>query len=596
MPDLASEWLTVSPAASRSSKSEGAPVAPDLASEWITAEPAKTTQRVGTDHPLAEVARLIAQNPEETWKGRAIRTGAGMLRGLGDVSDTLAQGIAATGRGGANALQTVGAISPESVQKVTDWSDRVNRDIRDDRLLFDENAKDFPTAQGGRIGGQILGTLPAAGAGAAGTVLGLAGRPIVNALVSGAALGGTSAALTSASSDASLGEQVLTGAVAGGLVGPAGYAASRAGRGLRNALLGEVDPATARLALDARTTYGIPVTAGQISPTPLVRFTDSVLQRLPFSGYGARTAEQGSAFNREVARTFGEHTDAITTNTIRDAKARIGPMFDSVARRTGQVQADAALGNDLTRIMTDAQSVLPRSEMGPLTNQLRNIIDVVDPATRALSADSYLALTRRGAPLDRAQKSADPNMKYYANQIREALDDALQRSAPPNVVADLITARSQWRAMKTIEPLADKASPSGISPALLMGAVNKGYPGSRGGAELRDLGQIGQRFIKEPPSSGTSERLLAMHGLGLAGGALGLGGAYYFDPEATQKALAIGGSALAAGRLGSSALRSNWLANTMINSPLPPNINALAISRRLSPATALALRDRSSGQ
>lgn len=597
--DLASEWLTGRATDARPTPPEATSATPSLASEWLTVNDkvpriTVTAKKPEDETPTEAAVRLIKEHQGDNWSDRAVRVGAGALQGIGDVTDTIAQGLAWGGQKGASALERVNVLSPEKAAAVRDWASGINADVKSGNALFNEAAADSPAAQAGRIGGQIVATAPVTGPlGAVGRAVGLAGRPIANALVGGAASGAGAAALTSSTSEDSLGSQVLTGGGLGAAVGPAGYAASAAGRGIRNALFGHIDPATARLALDARTTYGIPVTAGQMSNTPFVRFADSVLQRLPFTGYGARTAQQGAAMNREVANAFGEVTDAITPTTIRAARTRIGADFDQVAARTGNIQVDHPFVADLQRIGRDAASVLPRSEIQPLNNQMRNIVDTIDPATGSISARSYQALTRKGAPLERAQQSADPNVRFYASQVREALDDVMGRSAPPDVQALLRQARSQWKAMKTIEPLADKATTHGISPALLMGAVNKSYPGG-GGNALRDLAQIGQRFIKEPPSSGTSERLLMLHGLGLGAGAIG---AAAFDPENMQRDLALGGLALAAGRGGSAALRSNWLANALIHSPLPPAGNALtAIANRAGPAAALTFRDRSAGQ
>jgi hypothetical protein len=209
----------------------------------------------------------------------------------------------------------------------------------------------------------------------------------------------------------------------------------------------------------------------------------------------------------------------------------------------------------------------------PIEAQARRIADRIDYGTDTLDAKSYQSLTRKDTPLDRAMKSADPNVRHYAGQLREALDDAMERSAPPDVVHDLREARYQWAVMKAVEPLAKKAPTGDISPALLLGK-------SKGG-NLEELGQIGQRFLKEPPSSGTSERLAVMKlGAGLAAGAAGLGGAAYFDPENFQRHAAQLGAAALGAKLGGSALKSNLLTGALLNraSRVPSGRNALRLT------------------
>lgn len=605
-PDLLGSWGAPAPTGTASTPAVAEP--DDLLGSWNAGAPAQsgrqplrlTVTKPPPSAPSNETMpeffnRELAEHQGNTLTDKAVRLGVGVGRGMGDVGDTLAQGVTAAGTGTAGALEHLGVIAPETAAGIRQWGAGVNQDIHRQQSEFDQGAAENPLAQVGRLTGQVIGSGPLASRAA----VTIAGRPVVSALATGALGGGVAAGLTSSTSNEPLASQVAEGAVTGGAMGPLGYGASALGRGIRNTLFGHIDPATARLALDARQTYGIPVTAGQMSNTPFVQVADSVLKRLPFTGYAGRTEAQLAGVNRSVAETFGEHTEAITPDVIRDAKVRIGHDFEDVARRTGPIAVDTPFARDLHRITSDANSVLPQSELQPLQRQVQNIIDVVDPHTRTISPESYQALTRRGAPLDRAMQSSDPNVRHYAGQLREAIDDMMERSAPRDVVDDLRRARSQWRAMKTIEPVADKAGPNGISPTLLRGAINKGYPGTTrapGAAEtaLRDVSQISQRFIREQPNSGTPERLLALH---LGGLALGGVGAATFDPEHVQRDIAIGALGLGAGRAASSALRSHWLANAMIRSPLPPNAGALtALTRRTAPLAALTFRDRFAGE
>ena len=79
------------------------------------------------------------------------------------------------------------------------------------------------------------------------------------------------------------------------------------------------------------------------------------------------------------------------------------------------------------------------------------------------------------------------------------------------------------------------------------------------------LGHIGQRFLKEPPSSGTAERATILMGLGkAAAAATGIGGTYAFDPEHFQQNLAKAAAAYGLARGGSAALRSNWLTSALL--------------------------------
>jgi hypothetical protein len=99
----------------------------------------------------------------------------------------------------------------------------------------------------------------------------------------------------------------------------------------------------------------------------------------------------------------------------------------------------------------------------------------------------------------------------------------MQRSAPPELQQQLTQARSQYKAMKTIEDLVEKSPTGNISPTLLMGAVRGSYGNMayNGGGDLGQLARIGQQFLKPPPNSGTAERTHVLEMLGALGAGAG---------------------------------------------------------------------------
>jgi hypothetical protein len=426
-------------------------------------------------------------------------------------------------------------------------------------------------------GSQIAGGIGALGGlasavPAAGSVLGLSGslgaRTLAGGL-SGAALGGADAAVRSEGDP----EAIATGAATGGLLGAVAPAAGAVIGGVANKLVGGAVPQrVAQLAQLARDKYGINVGPGQLSTNPTIKFLDSVVNRLPMSGGTAAKEAQQTAFNSAVANSFGETAKEITPEVIDAAKGRIGNVFDSVAERTPAIKADGQFQDDILNTFKEADQTLQSSEIEPLRKMMLGIVQKYKEGGNAIDGETYQALTRKGAPLDRLMNSNDPNIAYSAGQIRDALDGTLERSAPPAALNDLRTARSQWKALKTVEPLAAKSATGDISPALLMGQASKSYgTASYGkGSDLVDLARIGQQFLKEAPSSGTAERSMLQNillgGAG-GGGALGVAG-LAANPGAIPFAL---GGALASGvasRGLGAALRSPYLANKMIQNGL----------------------------
>ena len=108
----------------------------------------------------------------------------------------------------------------------------------------------------------------------------------------------------------------------------------------------------------------------------------------------------------------------------------------------------------------------------------------------------------------------------YLARIKDALKAQLIPSAPPGVAEDLATADRQYRAMKTIQPLAAMSATGDIRPGGLMRQVvnqsnkfdsSNGGVAYTGGGELGKLGQIGQQFFGTVPESGTAARIQAFN-------------------------------------------------------------------------------------
>lgn len=590
-PDLLGSWGTS--AQPDDAPAKDGPKRVVIVAPWSKKD-AKDKKSAGDEETLPEYTnRLLQEHQGDSYTDAAIRLGAGGLRGVGDVADTLAGGIAGIGSKGSNVLQSAGIISPTSNANVQDWAKGINSGIATDRNAFDALSSDSPMAQGGRIGGQIIATAPVLGAADVG--LGLrslaASRPMLGAALSGSAAGAGANALTSAASDDPLTSQLASGAAVGGVLGPAGRVASGAGAGLRNLVFGKVSPETATLADNAINKYGIPVTAGQIATNPMVRFMDSVLQRIPGTGYAARTKAQQSGLNQAIAHEMGVSSDVVTPDVVRQARKTAYADYDAAkANLAGPLDVGTQFYHELQGVHDNAHHVLEDSLARKVDGLLGNVVGKVDTQNHTIDADLYQALTRKNGPLDNAINSRDSKISTYASQIKEALESVVGRNSPElKRLKD--EADYKYFVAKSVEPLANEAPTGDISPAKLLRALD--YSQTPAG----EVGRIGQRFLKEPASSGTSERLLAMEMLKAgAGTALGLGGAYAFDPENFQRNALYGSSALLSGVLASKALRSQLLTRSLINSSLGRSGGANKVGNLLSRTAPLAaLTSRGSG-
>jgi hypothetical protein len=429
------------------------------------------------------------------------------------------------------------------------------------------------------VAGSITGSLPMVMAAPA-----LFGASATAPLWANALAGGASNAVVSAADAAARGGSpgdIGRAGVRGGVLGAAAPVVGAGVNALARGALGGVIPQDdAQLAALATQKYNIPLTAPQLSTSPGLKIASSTLNRLPFSGAGGDIAAQQAAFNQAVSGTIGESADKITPAVMLAAKARIGSYYDTVAQNTN-INVDGKFLQDLHDVLNNASQVLPKAEAEPLVTQAQNIISKIDPNTKTISGATYQALTNTGAPLDRLAESENPNLAYYANGLKRALDGALERSAPPDQQALLQTADRQWAAMRTIQPIVAKSPTGDVSPALLAGRVNAATGNGMAfgyGGDLGELARIGQRFLKEPGSSNTAERAATMVTTGgIARNALAAVGAGSLVglPNVSPMEAAAGMGAIPAtllfGRAMSTALRSKWLANSLINRSLNPS-------------------------
>lgn len=351
-----------------------------------------------------------------------------------------------------------------------------------------------------------------------------AGQALTNSLRSGntlarvgkgVAAGAASGALYGAgsSTDGERLEGAGTGAAIGGALGGAFPAIGAAGSAVKNAILPKVDDALRPLAQKAMD-YGIPLTRSQIGNSRFAKTLASTADGIPLSGSQKFYEKQSAAFNRAVAKTFGEDADKITPEVVDSAYKNIGAKFDQVTKgREIQITDDimdqlAALEDDASRSLTgDTYQIVKKN----ISKFLKDISD--DGKVSGEKINSFRADLAR--TLKRTRNDASP----YLSDIQDIIVDATVDGLPGG--RDLLnSARLQYKNLKTIESLAEKTTNGNINPALLLERVRNNFRDfSRGGGgELGDLARIGQAFLKQTvPNSGTTERAIAYGGFAAPG-------------------------------------------------------------------------------
>lgn len=335
-----------------------------------------------------------------------------------------------------------------------------------------------------------------------------------------------------------------------------GAAFGAAGAGIPAALgaLGKagssVSKETRELALKAQS-MGIPVTSAQLSDSRFVKVLFNVVKQMPLNGLSKIGDAQKTGFNRAVARTFGENADAITPEVALRAMNRMRAGFDDVTSRNS-LKVDSQMLSDLASIGDDAAKTATSDNSKAVSNLIDEVLSKTENGV--IDGKAYRQLDSK---IGRLLKTRDGDRAYLLGQLRDTIRSGMDRSISPKDSAAWKKLRGQYKNLKTVEDLIEKAPTGDISPALLLNQVRRANKNMAygGGGDLADLARIGQRFLKDPiQNSTTAEKMAAM---GMLGGGIAGGSALGIDPTSM---LAL----LAAGMVGGKALGSNASARYLL--------------------------------
>lgn len=357
----------------------------------------------------------------------------------------------------------------------------------------------------------------------------------------------------------SVGSQLAAGAIGG----PVAEAAGSGVAGLKTLIQrtgvdpASIPPETLQIADKAINQYGIPLRASQIGGT-VNRNLATTDSNLIATQYAKNNAQQIGAWNKGLVTQIGASDFASPTPAAMAAgRERTGQIYDDLASRYSITDTNGLLGR-LNQIYQDARGAVPEHDLTPLLQQIENVKSVVQDGR--ISGAGYQGLTDTGSSLDRLAGSDGP-VSGYARDFRDAIDSSMRENMTTADQARLDQANSQWKALKAIEPLANKAGVTGqIPPQQLLGRLssNRYYKGNlaytkTGDDPMTDLARIGA-LLKEPPQSGTAPRIIetlkrqaipALIG-GAAGGEAALGHPALQALANPQVAMQLGAGAVAA--------------------------------------------------
>lgn len=333
----------------------------------------------------------------------------------------------------------------------------------------------------------------------------------------GAALGTASGAAFGAGT-AEDGERLSgarQGAVLGGLTGAAIPVVGAAGRGVKDAIVPQIDEALKPLAQRARD-FGIPLRADQVAPTRARRTVQKISQEIPLSGADAFEDTQRKAFTKAVAKTIGETSDDLSPSTIQSFRQRVSKTFDDALDGV-EVQAGQ---DDLAKLGALRQEASETIEEG-LSVVEKNIDKTLEILKSGAVKGEKLA-SLRSELLKKASRAKGASGEYIG-EIIEQLDEVIERNLPEGKAASLADARRQWRNFRTIQPLLQKSNDGTINPTQLLNRVasSKFIDASSapvGKDDLIDLARIGKEFLPKQGGSDTFQKS-ALTGSSIIGGA-----------------------------------------------------------------------------
>lgn len=274
---------------------------------------------------------------------------------------------------------------------------------------------------------------------------------------------------------------------------------------------------------------GVDLTAGQATGRQGLRYAESELG----GGKGiAMMEKQGEQFTSAALKRAGITANRATPEVLDDAFTRLGNEFDGLAARNS-IPPNAQLATDVASAVTDYAAIVPSAARAPVISKLAN--DMIGAAQNGLGGKQYQAYRSRLETMARSSK--DPQLTTALREIKEALDDAMERHLVATGSPDLGAwqkVRNQYRNIIVLEQAAtgagEKAAEGLISPSALRNATvtkhgKRNY--ARGKGDFADLARAGEATMRPLPQSGTAPRT-AVRAMGasipaLLGGAAGSG-------------------------------------------------------------------------
>jgi hypothetical protein len=330
------------------------------------------------------------------------------------------------------------------------------------------------------------------------------------------------------------------------------------------------------------------LTAGQKTGSPALRWTEAVTKDTPGGGGKAAAMEVQAAeqFTRAALKRAGVDSNRATPQVIDQAFNDLGRKFDHLAGST-VLNADPVLTRALLNARSEYNQLVPETMRAPVvSNTVDDVLSMAQQHGHRIPGEVYQSVRSRLERM-RSASARDPELANTLRTMREALDDAMEKSMPGPRQGQWKEVRSQYKNLLTIEKAlsgaGDDAVNGLVSPAALRTAAKiqgkRAY--SRGKDDLGELARAGKAVMKPLPQSGTAPRAAAASLLGI-GATAATGGNVFAGLAAALSEPAL--RALASRGIMSKPVQ-NWMANQRAAGYLaerPGRANAMVVPEILA--------------
>lgn len=359
---------------------------------------------------------------------------------------------------------------------------------------------------------------------------------------------------------------VAGGATTGATDNPlAGLAASLAVPIGAAGIRGVISPTTVTLSdaekriIETARREGIPLTPSQETGSKTLRTLEETMAKLPLSGGPMNRSydTQRAALNEAIMKRTGTAAKDASPETLTKVAKTLGGQFDDLAARTTLVP-DQKFADDVLRVATNYGRRL-ETDVAPVfksyMDDLQPVIDAIASGQNpSIAGETYKAI--RSDLARRTRSTSNGELKQALSALGTALDDAVERSASPDLLKEWQTLRRQYAAYKTVDKAmasgrqADRVTgdvPLGAFSSAVRAGDREGFARARG--QYGELSKLADYLAPKIPDSGTATRGVTANLL--SGGALAAG---------------AGGLGASAGTAAATAV-APWLASMAYNSP-----------------------------